>query len=125
MMTPQERDEALAAMDQAITQFYRAAAHIGNHPFIEFAGVMTAYAKSCERAHRAGIDFTQCSRHAGSQLPMEAVEVDYLNEKLGCIFGGRIVAREDPGNARWNALEGTKLLKQSQERLYLWRPNED
>jgi hypothetical protein len=31
---------------------------------------------------------------------MEGFEVDYLNEKLDCIFGGRIVAREDPGNVR-------------------------
>lgn len=99
MMTSQERDEALAAMDQVITQFYRAAVRIGNHPFIEFAGVMTAYVKSCERAHRTGIDFTECNRHAGSQLPMEGVEVDYLNEKLDCIFGGRIVAREDTAEA--------------------------
>jgi hypothetical protein len=99
MMTPQERDGALVAMDQAITQFYRAAVRIGNHPFIEFAGVMTAYAKSCVRAHRAGIDFTECNRHAGTQLPMEAVEVEYLTEKLDCIFGGRILAREDSHEA--------------------------
>jgi hypothetical protein len=95
MMTPQEREAALLAMDDAINHFYRAAARIGNHPFVEFAGVMTAYAKSCERAHRAGIDFTECNRHAGSQLPMEGFEVDYLTEKLDCIFGGRIVACED------------------------------
>jgi hypothetical protein len=90
MMTPQDRELALQRMDEAINRFYGAAIQIGNHPFIEFAGVMTAYVKSCRRADEAGIDFTECNRHAGQELPMEAFEVDYLSEKLDCIFGGRI-----------------------------------
>jgi hypothetical protein len=89
-MTAQEREDALRRMDEAVDLFYGAAIQIGNHPFIEFAGVMTAYAKSCWRAHDAGIDFTECNQHAGRQLPMERFEVDYLAEKLHCIFGGRI-----------------------------------
>ena len=56
------------------------------------ASVMTAYLKSCRRAHDQGIDFTECNRHAASALPMEAFEVDYLVEKFDCIFGGRITA---------------------------------
>ena len=93
-MLTDEREEALRRMNDAVTAFYRQAVHIGNHPFVEFAGVMTAYVKSCERAHAAGIDFTECNVHAGKQLPMEGVEVDYLVEKLNCVFGGRIVALE-------------------------------
>lgn len=92
MMTVEERQVALKQMDQLVGAFYDAAARIGNHPFLEFAGVMTAYVKSCERAHEAGIDFTECNRHAGSALPMESFEVTYLAEKLDCIFGGRIQA---------------------------------
>lgn len=95
MMDHAEREQALQRMDRAIGLFYSQAVQIGNHPFIEFAGVMTAYAKSCRRAHESGIDFTECSRHSGEQLPMERFEVEYLNEKLGCIFGGRMSA--DPG----------------------------
>ena len=91
-MTPEERDVALKRMDETIQRFYSSAVQIGNHPFIEFAGVMTAYLKSCRRAHDAGIDFTECNRHAGSPLPMEQFEVSYLNEKLDCIFDGRITA---------------------------------
>jgi hypothetical protein len=94
MMLPDEREEALTRMDAVVTAFYREAVRIGNHPFVEFAGVMTAYVKSCQRAHAAGIDFTECNRHGGRQLPMEGFEVDYLTEKLDCIFGGRIVACE-------------------------------
>jgi hypothetical protein len=93
MLNHDERELALQRMDETIRRFYGAAVHIGNHPFVEFAGVMQAYLNSCARAHEQGIDFSECNRHAGRQLPMESVEVDYLNEKLDCIFGGRIVAQ--------------------------------
>ena len=91
-MTKNERELALIQMDSAIKMFYFAAVNIGNHPFIEFAGVMAAYQKSCRRAHDAGVDFSECNAHSGSQLPMEGYEIEYLNEKLDCIFGGRIFA---------------------------------
>ena len=93
MMSERERQVALERMDQAISRFYSAAVQIGNHPFIEFAGVMTAYQKSCQRAHDAGIDFTECNQHAGRELPMESFEVDYLADKLNCIFGNRLTAQ--------------------------------
>lgn len=92
-MTPNERVTALTQMEQVVNGFYGAAVRIGNHPFIEFAGVMAAYVKSCRRAHEAGVDFTECNRHAGAELPMESFEVTYLAEKLDCIFGGRITAK--------------------------------
>lgn len=93
-MTPAERDVALKRMDETIQRFYSSAIQIGNHPFIEFAGVMMAYLKTCQRAHDAGIDFTECNRHAGNPLPMEGFEVAYLNEKLDCIFDGRITTSD-------------------------------
>ena len=92
MMTAAEREVALKGMEEAIATFYRNAVGVGNHPFIEFAGVMTAYVKSCRRAHEDGVDFTECNRHAGGELPMESFELTYLVEKLDCIFGGRITA---------------------------------
>lgn len=94
MMTAQERELALKRMDETVSRFYGSAVQIGNHPFIEFAGVMTAYVKTCRRAHEEGIDFTECNRHSGRPLPMESFEVRYLNEKLDCIFDGRIAAVE-------------------------------
>lgn len=94
MMTAQERELALKKMDEIVSRFYSSAVQIGNHPFIEFAGVMTAYVKTCRRAHEEGIDFTECNRHSGRPLPMESFEVTYLNEKLDCIFDGRLLAVE-------------------------------
>lgn len=101
MMTPSEREVALTQMGEAIRCFYSSAVQIGNHPFIEFSGVMTAYLKSCQRAHEAGIDFTNCSIHAGNPLPMEGFEVSYLNEKLNCIFDGRITASPEPTTVKY------------------------
>lgn len=95
MMNHEEREVALRRMDDVIKRFYSAAVQIGNHPFIEFAGIMTAYQKSCQRAHEVGIDFTECNRHAGNPLPIESFEISYLAEKLACVFDGRIVACED------------------------------
>jgi hypothetical protein len=92
MMRPSERAAALQRMQATTDAFYRSAVSIGNHPFIEFAGVMAAYVKSCERAHNDGVDFTECNEHCRQALPMEAFEIDYLVEKLNCIFGGRITA---------------------------------
>lgn len=94
MMNFDDRERALRRMDEAVNRFYGAAVQIGNHPFIEFAGVMAAYVKSCQRAHQSGVDFTECNRHAGSELPMESFEIEYLVEKLDCIFGGRIRASD-------------------------------
>ena len=94
MMSSEERVIALKKMNDAVNSFYHDATKIGNHPFIEICGVMEAYVKSCERAHAAGIDFTECNRHSGNPLPMETFEIDYLNEKLTCIFDGRILAHE-------------------------------
>jgi hypothetical protein len=96
MMTHEERRHALQRMHDTINRFYGSAIQIGNHPFIEFAGVMKAYLNSCQLAHEAGIDFSECNAHSGEPLPMESFEVAYLTEKLNCIFGGRIVARTEP-----------------------------
>jgi len=98
-MSATERERALQRMDEAIRRFYSEAVQIGNHPFIEFAGLMTAYSKSCRRAHEDGVDFSECNRHAGRELPMEQFEIAYLGEKLSCIFGSRITAATDVGES--------------------------
>jgi hypothetical protein len=95
MLNAEEREIAIKKMDAIVDDFYRQAIGVNNHPFIEFAGIMQAYIKTCRRAHEAGIDFTECNRHSGNPLPMEGFEIPYLNEKLNCIFDGRIIANDD------------------------------
>jgi hypothetical protein len=87
----EERAEMIRAMNTASAEFYRAATAIGNHPFIEFTGLMNEYIKVCEAAHKEGIDFTECNTHSGKDLPMRDYQIDYINEKLECIFTGRSV----------------------------------
>jgi hypothetical protein len=89
-----ERETALAKMQDASNAFYAQAVGIGVHPFIEFTGLMNEYIKACKQAHEAGVDFSECNTHSGHHLPMEPFMVDYINEKLECIFTGRSVMSE-------------------------------
>jgi hypothetical protein len=96
MLSHEEREEALRKMKEASSNYYFAAQRIGVHPFIEFTGLMNEYIQACERAHHQGIDFTDCSTHSGLSLPLRPYEVDYINQKLECIFTGRSVMSEEP-----------------------------
>ena len=89
-----ERTVMLRRMREASNVFYRLAVQAGCHPFIEFTGLMNEYINCCESADRSGIDFADCNKHAGQNLPMHQHEIDYVNEKLECIFTGRSVMRQ-------------------------------
>ena len=90
MMDNNEREVALRKMQEASDQFYCAAVEIGNHPFIEFTGLLNEYIKACQSAHEQGIDFSDCNIHNGTVLPMPSHMIAYVNEKLECIFSGTI-----------------------------------
>lgn len=83
-----ELREMLTAMRRASDTFYRQAALIGHHAFIEFAGLMHEYIVLCECSLTRGGDFTETSVHGGKTvLPMEGHHRRYLSEKLTCIYG--------------------------------------
>lgn len=90
MMSHTERIRALDQMKQASSAFYMMATRIGNHPFIEFTGLMNEYIKACQQAHDDGIDFSECNAHSGVELPLKDYHLRYLQEKLECIYGGRV-----------------------------------
>jgi len=98
MMTSEERIIAVEQMQKASEAFYKAAIQIGNHPFIEFTGLMNEYIKACSEAHEMGIDFSECSTHTGIDLPLQSCQINYINEKLECIFTGRSVVRKESNN---------------------------
>jgi len=50
-MSPEQRERALVQMQDASNAFYRSAVAIGNHPFIEFAGLMNEHINACRQAH--------------------------------------------------------------------------
>ena len=53
-MDTQEREQALLEMRRTADAFYRSAIKIGNHPFIEFAGLMNEYIVASQLAHNEG-----------------------------------------------------------------------
>jgi hypothetical protein len=88
-MTPTERAIALKEMQKASDAFCHAAVKIGNPTFVEFTGIINQYIEACRQAHHNGIDFTQCNTHCQQELPLESFQIDYINEKLACIFTAR------------------------------------
>ena len=99
MMDSTERAIAIEEMKVVSDGFYARAFRIGNHPFIEFCGLMNEYINSCRVAHDAGIDFSECSAHSGQALPIDGFALNYINEKLNCIFSGRVELKEPAGHA--------------------------
>jgi hypothetical protein len=96
MMDADERAVCLEKMRAASSAFYFAAVRAGNHPFIEFCGLMNEYIAACADAHNRGDDFTEFSVHAGKHLPLPSYRVDYLNEKLACIYGLNLARKVRP-----------------------------
>lgn len=60
------------------------------HAFIEFNGLISKYVDICERAAEKGVDFRDANVHTRVSLPVEGHDMDYMAEKLRCIFGPAI-----------------------------------
>jgi hypothetical protein len=87
--SPQTPDEILEAMNIAAHNYYREAIATNCHTFIEFTGLINEYIKICERnLKQRGVDFTKTSAHCPCEprLQIEDWELNYLNDKLRCIF---------------------------------------
>ena len=56
------------------------------HAFIEFCGVMSKYIGLLEHATEQGIHPRFINQHCGTPIRVEAHDVQYLAEKLRCIF---------------------------------------
>lgn len=87
--SPQTPEEILQAMEIAANNYYREAIATNCHTFIEFTGLINEYIKICERnLKQRGVDFTKTSAHCPGEpkLQIEGWELDYINDKLRCIF---------------------------------------
>ena len=87
--SPQTPEEILEAMKAAANNYYREAICTNCHTFIEFTGLINEYIKICERnLNQRGVDVTKTSTHCPGEprLQVEDWELDYINDKLGCIF---------------------------------------
>ncbi|HET9623254.1 MAG TPA: hypothetical protein VFP84_17895 [Kofleriaceae bacterium] len=67
--------------------FYGGATQTGIHAFIEFAGLMTMFIDGCAAAEAEGRPWAHADVHSGSHLPLTGNQLDYLREKLVCIYG--------------------------------------
>ena len=90
METPEERRAILERMRAASSQFYFAAAKAGCHAFIEFTGLMNEFIKLCEDAEAQGVDWLHANVHGDIHLPFKHHHMEYLSEKLECIYGKRV-----------------------------------
>lgn len=79
-------EESLQRMQQAVNHFYRLAVLANCHPFLEVAGFMEELLKIYRHNLTLGIDFRDCHRHSGRTLQMEDWHLNYINEKIRCIF---------------------------------------
>lgn len=101
-----ELDECVRAMRRAASHFYSEAVRTGNHAFIEFTGLMSAYTDVCEAEAKKGMDFRFASKHTEQRMPGH--KVAYIREKLDCIYG-----LDQLDAARAEGTEGAGLLGSS------------
>jgi hypothetical protein len=57
------------------------------HAFMEFNGLLSKYIELCQAANEAGIDFTTANKHHAQALPVAEHDMEYLAEKIECMFG--------------------------------------
>jgi hypothetical protein len=91
-------------------QFYWLCFHakVGSeaHAFLEFNGLMSKYIDLLDGASKQGIDPREINEHCGVALPAETHDMQYLGEKLRCIFGPVIDSNPDAKAALKHALFG-------------------
>lgn len=93
--SPAEREEMLAKMQSLSDRYYGSACAAGCHAFIEFAGLMNEFIKVCADAHRKGDQFPFSNTHSGVALPFKPYHLEYMAEKLNCIYGPSLLADEN------------------------------
>jgi hypothetical protein len=96
--TAEERAAILDRMRAVTNQFYLGAVRAGCHAFIEFAGLMGEFIKVCEETEARGAPWVNANGH-GANLVLQQFQVDYVREKLECIYGEQVLSPpETPAN---------------------------
>jgi hypothetical protein len=90
-----DRELILGKMQRASDTFYRLAVWSECHSFVEFTGLMNEFIKICRQSLQDGIPFEQASTHSGVALAMQPFHAAYLAEKLNCIYGMSLLAKQE------------------------------
>lgn len=86
--------------------FFAAGVGTHAHALIEVNGLISKYIDICERAANQGIDFRNANDHSGHSLPVEEHDLQYLAEKLRCMFGPMLDANPKAKAAFLETLAG-------------------
>lgn len=86
------RAEALRRMQDASDTFYGLAVQTRCHAFIEFTGLLNEYIDLCHKAEAEGINWIMANTHNRTPMPIREHNIDYLAEKLDCIYGPSLEA---------------------------------
>lgn len=109
--TDEELDQILDKMQAVSSQFYRGATQTGCHAFIEFCGLMNEFINICRATKAAGQDFTMANTHSGISLAAQPHHIDYLLEKLDCIYWPTVAAMLRDGLIKEGAEGGVPYLQ--------------
>lgn len=91
--TIEDAKKALEKMHKASLDFYSAAVRTNCHAFIEFTGLMNEYIKVCSKMTAVGdTSWMMANTHSGVPLDMAEHELNYLAEKLDCIYDPTMAA---------------------------------
>lgn len=90
--SPEELRVMIDDMKNVSNVFYQLAMRTHCHPLIEFTGLINEYIKICEKTLKAGRDFSAANTHTGGSLVFDVHNLNYLMEKLECIYGPSITA---------------------------------
>lgn len=105
--TKEQLTNIAVRMRVATEKTYPLLAATGCHPFIEFNGLMHKFVDLCERAVEKGVVFPMANEHTGIPLPVELHDIEYMAEKLRCIFGPIIDSNDEARRALFRHLFGS------------------
>lgn len=94
-----KRESMIIALESEVRHFYDALFRLGVgaefHAFVEWCGVMKEHLNICRDLIEQGIDPFTLNKHTGMELPIPSYRLDYMAEKIDCIFAGALrVAKE-------------------------------
>jgi hypothetical protein len=100
-----ELEDMLTKMEAASSVFYGLAVRSGCHAFIEFTGLMNEFIKVCRQTMDAGIAFAFSNTHNDTPLVVHPYNMQYMAEKLDCIFGPVFRASPEMRDVFLNAMD--------------------
>lgn len=89
--------ESLELMRKASHEFYQMAIATQCHAFLEFTGLMNEFIKVAYefQQNNPTLDFREHNQHTGKVLRLQPYQVDYIHEKLNCIYQNEIFPHSD------------------------------